>query len=156
MKQLTLHDKKVLMGMLHKHYTINESAFIKAIAQNEEEEVELTLKAFSLAQRTQEAKAKLMIGKSTTSNSPYASVQITKLSGRLQLVKAVKDITKWSLKEAKDFVDTIVSFKRIPATGIFEYAYKPFRIGPNERITVRQWKAIAGAIPNDDIKWYFV
>lgn len=45
---LTLQDKKKLIEMLSKNYQCNERNFIKAIAKDEEEETELTLKAFSL------------------------------------------------------------------------------------------------------------
>lgn len=150
--------------MLQKHYSINESAFIKAIAQNEEEKVELTLKAFSLtAEPKDDVKHCINVqtdpfsGKSTISDTKFATVQIDKLSSKLILVKAVKETIGWGLKESKDFVDTIVLFERIPETGSHAYVYKPFRVGPYERITVDQWKAIANSIPDDNfIKWHFV
>lgn len=150
MVTLTLQDKKELMDMLCKHYSIEESAFIKAIAQNEEEEVELTLKAFSIAGKP---KDDVKLGK-----SPYATVQIDELYNKLQLIKAIKEATKLDLKEAKDFVDTIVSFDSKQALSINErmYIFTPFKIGPNERITVPQWKAIVNNIGDGELKWHFV
>lgn len=163
MVTLTLQDKKALMEMLRKHYTINESAFIKAIAQNEEEEVELTLKAFSLTGKPQDdvkhcinVQTDPLSGKTTISNTKFATIQIDEVCSKLELVKAVKKVTNWDLKNAKDFVDTIISSERIPQTGIFAYVYTPFRVGPYERITVDQWKAIVSISSDKSIKWHYV
>lgn len=151
MVTLTLQDKKALMEMLRKHYSIDESAFIKAIAQNEEEEVELTLKAFSLAQRTQEAEFAFRI------------VQIDHLNvGALYnckstLIKAMKESTKLGLAECKAIADKIVSF------GKDKLLFNPFKIGVSNKVytfTESQWLALCEYLRNsygrDAIKWHYV
>ena len=146
MVTLTLQDKKTLMGMLQKHYSINESAFIKAIAQNEEEEVELTLKAFSLAPRTQE------------SNFEFKTVQIDYVDGKLTLIKAIKETTHLGLAECKAIGDQIVSF----TTG-GGYVFTPFKVGVNNKVytfTTSQWTAICDYLLSNyglnSIKWHYV
>lgn len=145
--------------MLHKHYSIDESAFIKAIAQNEEEEVELTLKAFSLAQRTQEAKAKL----AQEDEFAFRIVQIDHLNdgvlynGKLTLIKAMKEFTKLGLAECKAIADQIVSFDKD------KLLFNPFKIGVNNKVytfTESQWLALCGYLRKsygiDAIKWHYV
>lgn len=159
MVTLTLQDKKALMEMLHKHYSIDESAFIKAITENEEEEVELTLKAFSLAQRTQEAKAKLV----QEDNSEFQTVQIDHLDSKLALVKAIKETTELGLVECKAIADQIVSFSTDA-----KYVFTPFKVGVNNNGSIRtgfctfttsQWLAICDYLRKNcginTIKWHY-
>ena len=153
MVTLTLQDKQALIGMLQKHYSIDESAFIKTIAQNEEEEVELTLKAFSLAQRTQEAKAKL----AQEDNFEFQIVQIDRIDGKLTLIKAIKETTNLGLAECKHIADQIVYL------GKDKLLYNPFKVGVNNKVytfTTTQWLAICEYLRKNygmnAIKWHYV
>lgn len=159
MKQLTFQDKKTLIEMLSKHYTIDESAFIKAIAQNEEEEVELTLKAFSLTQRTQEAKAKLV----QEDNFEFRVVQIDHFNNgsmfdcKIAFIKAIKETININLVECKAIVDQIMSF------GKDKPLFNPFKVGMNNKVytfTLNQWLAICvylrTSYGKDAIKWHYV
>lgn len=143
-------EKAELVEKLSQYYTypVEVSTVIKALSDKTETRLNMQLKAFAVVGK----EIKL-----NDSNSPYAIVQIDNVSSKLILVKAVKETTGWGLKESKDFVDTIMSFERIPETGGYAYTPIPFKVGPKERITVNQWKTIADTVSAVSlIKWHFV
>ena len=146
-ERLNEEEKAELVKKLARYYTypLEVSKLITALSSTRETRLDLQLKAFAI------------VGEEFARDNSN-TIQIDNLSSKLVLVKAVKDATRWSLKDCKDFVDTIVPSERIPETGVYAYAYKPFKIGPNERITVDQWKAITDSILNNAniIKWHFV
>lgn len=153
---LTLQDKKTLMEMLRKHYSINESAFIKAIAQNEEEEVELTLKAFSLKGKSKVAVQQI---KEEDEKPDFKIVQIDHLNNHLYLVKAIKEVCNVGLAQAKDMTDFIRSHFS-DGTSI----WNPFKVGDTSdcKFSFEHWSSIVTQVliladeHNTTFKWHYV
>lgn len=157
MVTLTLQNKKTLIEMLRKHYTIDESNFIKAIAQDEEEEVELTLKAFSLRPfSTQESNSE----STQESNSEFRTVQIDHVDGKLTLIKAIKETTSLTLAASKAIADQIMCLNND------KVSYNPFKVSKvdvnnkNYILTITQWLLISEYLRKnfgmDSIKWHYV
>lgn len=160
MVTLTFQDKKTLIEMLSKHYTIEESAFIKAIAQNEEEEVELTLKAFSLKAKSKVAVQQVIEEHDIVNidNIPDATVKIGHLGvSKLCLIKAVKETTHIGLEIAKSKIDQIVGFG---SNG--QFMFVPFKVGSTSSclFTKEQWLTISNytnsAYGKDSLNWKYV
>lgn len=155
-KYLTLEEKQSLVNMLQKHYTIEEGPFISNLTEDNEEKVELTLKAFSLKGRTLEAKAKLATSVSTKN---LGIVQIDHLKEKLCLIKCIKECTNVSLKDAKELVDALVS-RFSDGT----YVWNPFKVGDEKdcKFTMKNWTAIAfnlGTLCDErgeTFKWHYV
>lgn len=144
MKELTTKDKESLVALLGKHYAIKEKSFINAIASNEEEKLNLTLKAYAMG-------AEQM---NTPTNVPTKVVVIDRLSSKLQFIKAVKEAKNIGLKEAKDYADHML----IECKGTSAQFYsKPFMIGDSmdSIFTSDQWEKIRKYLENDII-WKYV
>lgn len=146
-ERLNEEEKAELVKKLARYYTypLEVSKLITALSSTRETRLDLQLKAFAI------------VGEEIAHDNSN-TIQIDNLSSKLIFVKAVKEATGWSIKDCKDFVDTIVHVERIQETSAYAYTYKPFKIGPNGRITVAQWKAITDSILNNAniIKWHFV
>jgi hypothetical protein len=140
--------------MLQKHYTIEEGPFISNLAEDDEEKVELTLKAFSLEGRTLEAKTKLVDNAPTEASN---IVQIDQLYSPLYLVKAIKEHTSMSLAEAKDVVDKL---KNHFNDGTM--VWLPLKVGntPDCKFTKELWHTISDYMKsmggNGSFKWHWV
>ena len=155
-KYLTLEEKQSLVNMLQKHYAIEEGPFISNLTEDDEEKVELTLKAFSLKGRTLEAKAKLATSVSTKN---LGIVQIDHLEDKLYFIKYVKECKNISLKDAKELVDALVS-RFSDGT----YVWNPFKVGDEKdcKFTMKNWAAIAFNIgiacdtAGRTFKWHYV
>lgn len=143
MKELTTKDKGSLVALLEKHYAIKEKNFIDTIASNEEEKLNLTLKAYAIG-------AEQM---NTPTNVPTKVVVIDKLCSKLQFVKAVKEAKSVGIKEAKDYADHML----VECKETFGQFYsKPFMIGDSmdSIFTSDQLKEITQNVP--DLKWRYV
>lgn len=145
MKELTLKDKELLVTLLERHYTIKEKSFINAIASNDEERLDLTLKAYTMgAERT-----------NTPTNVPTNTsvVVINSLHAKLQFIKAIKEAKGLPVKEAKDLADQML-ITREGSSG--EFYSLPFTIGDSmdSKFSKAQWSMICGCLGHDMVCRY--
>ena len=75
-------------------------------------------------------------------------VKLTNCNGKLQFVKAIKDVTGKSLLESKNIADSIVKPK-----GLNGYEYGTLLLNESS-ITPEQWEKIANLCP--DVKFEYV
>lgn len=148
MKELTTNDKRSLVSLLEKYYVIEEKNFIDAIASNEEERLNLTLKAYAMQPK--------YINTPTNVPTNTQVVVINKMQSKLRFVKAIKEVMKenMSLREAKDLADQLLTFKE----GEFGECYsEPFIIGDSmdSKFTKKQWAEICECLAGDMI-WKYV
>lgn len=144
MKELTTKDKGSLIALLEKHYAIKEKSFIDAIASNEEEKLNFTLKAYAIG-------AEQM---NTPTNVPTKVVVIDRMFSKLQFIKAVKEAKNTGIKEAKDLVDQLIIEHK---EHFVEFHSKPFIIGNSmdSIFSEDQWAKISECLKND-ILWRYV
>ena len=157
MKQLTLKDKRKIVAMLSKYYTIHPAAIaiINVAADNVGQAMDLTIKAFSTIG---EPKSGITPNseKPTADNCSVAIAKIDEMSNRLSLIRAIKNATDWSLKESTTFADDIVYTSRIAKKyGCPSFTFIPFKVGPGERITVKEWERIAEYNDDPKFKWHY-
>lgn len=146
MKELTIKDKAALVDLLERHYTIKEKNFINAIASNDEERLNLTLKAYTMGAER--------IDTPTNVSTKTSVVAITKLYSKIQFVKAVKEVKNISLKEAKDFADELF----ILIEGSFgEFCSLPFIVGDSmdSKFSEEQWADVCKCLSNN-MYWEYV
>lgn len=148
MKELTLKDKESLVNLLERHYTIKEKNFIIAIASNDEERLDLTIKAYVIGAEQ----------KNTPTNTNVSTdtliVVIYNLFSKIRFVKAVREVMGKPLKEAKDYAEQILIYRE----GTFGTSYsEPFRIGDSmdSIFTKDQWTKICASL-GDDMVWRYV
>lgn len=150
MKKLTLNEKQIIVRMLNKHYTIDPAAIvvINMAADNAEQMTELTLKAFSMVGKPKND-AIPHYSKPTASNFPYSVIKIDNLGSKLQLVKAIRDITQCNFKEAKRTADAIVTAQ------YSKYIYNRFVIGPKGIFSVLEWERISKKVNEEcELEWH--
>lgn len=146
MKELTLKDKVSLVSFLESHYTIKEKNFINAIASNDEEKLNLTLKAYAIGAELVNAPTNVQTNRSV--------VVIDILHSKLQFVKAIKEAKGLPLKEAKDLADQLLITKEES----FRESYSsPFIIGDSmdSKFSEGQWEKICRSMVNDMV-WRYV
>lgn len=149
MKDLTTKDKESLVALLERQYTIKEKNFIDAIASNEEEKLNLTLKAYVIGAER----------KNTPTNVPTNTnvsliVVINNLYSKSQFIKAIKEVKNLRLTEAKDYADHML----IHREGSFGTSYsKPFMVGDykDSIFTSDQWAKICASL-GDNMEWKYV
>ena len=133
MNRLKTKEKERLIRMLKDAYgDVKEEQFINALTDSPEEKAELILLAYSLKNAPQQK-----------------TVMVTKCSAKLQFVKAIKEIAKVGLIEAKDFADSLC-----PTDGI----YHPVKIGTDYTISIEQWEEIAKVTKSAvcDFEWVYI
>lgn len=97
MYKLSVEQKQLLVNMLEKHYSINETEFIESIAENTEDGLTLTLIAYALSSKN----------KRKPSNVTKHYVEFSSTPAKINIIKAVKDTLKIGLVEAKEKVDNL-------------------------------------------------
>lgn len=150
MKELTTNDKKSLVALLERHYTIEEKNFINAIASNEEEKLNLTLKAYAIGAEQINTPTNVP----TNTNVSTSVVVINNLYSKIQFVKAIKEVKNLPLKEAKDYADRMLIYRE----GAFGTSYSnPFIIGDSmdSMFTKDQWAKVCASL-GDNMEWKYV
>lgn len=163
--RLTLQERKQLIEMLKAHYQLENEAFIDSIAENEQEKVDLTLKAFSVQiSKFEQIKNSFGNTENVTETMPKTNslIKIMHLSGKLELIKSIRDALSIGLKEAKDKVDEIVTLKT-DWEGKRQYTFEPFLIGDDESkclFTANDWikvcKYMNESFGKDALNWDYV
>lgn len=144
MKELTTKDKESLVALLEKHCAIKEKNFINAIASNEEEKLNLTLKAYAIGAEQ----------RNPPTEESTKVVVIERLCSKLQFIKAVKEIKGMGIKEAKDYADNML----IECKGTFGQFYSEhFMIGDSvdSIFSEEQWAKISECL-KDGMFWRYV
>lgn len=150
MKELTIKDKESLVTLLEKHYVIKEKNFINAIASNDEERLDLTLKAYTMGAEQKNTPTNVP----TNTNVSTSVVVIDNLYSKIQFIKAIKEATHLNIKEAKDYADNILIYRE----GTFGISYsKPFKIGDSmdSIFTKEQWEKVCASL-GDNMEWRYV
>lgn len=163
--RLTLQERKQLIEMLKAHYQLENEAFIDSIAENEQEKVDLTLKAFSVQiPKFEQIKNSFGNTESVTETMPKTNslIKITHLCGKINLIKGIKETLSIGLKEAKDISDVIVKHET-NWEGKAQYTFQPFLIGddiPKCLFTAEDWfklcRYMNESFGKDALNWDYV
>ena len=152
MKELTLKDKESLVILLERHYAIKEKNFINAIASNDEERLDLTLKAYTIG--AERINTPTNVPTNTNVSAKTLVVVINNLYSKTQFIEAVKEAKNLSTKEAMNYANQMFIEKK----GKSEQFYsKPFMVGDfkDSIFTSDQWAKIC-AFLEDNMEWQYV
>ena len=152
MKELTLKDKESLIALLERHYTIKEKNFIKAIASNDEERLDLTLTAYAVGAEQINTPTNVPTTLVPTNTSV---VVINTLYSKLRFVKAIQEAKGIRLQEAKNHADHMLI--EYEGTLVGQFYSKPFHVGnfSDSIFTSDQWKKICDDLGNN-MEWQYV